>query len=505
MPAMPAVDWTIEETNVPTPDATAETSCAETHISWVLFTEERAFKVYKPLATDVLDHHDAARRRAACQREVALNVRLAPDVYQGVGEIMLDGTAIEPVIVMRRLPSSRRLSALLDTPDAPRLVRSVARTVASFHAGLPALDPDDAERVAGSEALASRWADDVDGLITHGGDAIAETAEEIERLAAAYLAGRGPLLAQRIADGQVRDGHGDLLADDIFCLDDGPRILDCLAFSDELRWGDVLADVGFLVMDLQRLGHPTLARAFLTAYCEFSGEHHPGSLAHFSVAQRALVRAKVAAQRATQTGGPRSEAGTLARLALDHLRRAEICLTLVGGLPGSGKSTLAGQLGDELGWTVLSSDDVRRDLGLRARDAVGARAYEPETVAAVYAEMRRRAERLMGLGHSVILDATWTSAAERDTARALASAAHARLVEVNCRAPLSVCRDRVHRRGTASTSEATSDVVDLLASRADPWPEATPFESARPESAGNPTVSARVTGLWWSSTASTSR
>ena len=32
------------------------------------------------------------------------------------------------------------------------------------------------------------------------------------------------------------DGHGDLLAEDIFCLPDGPRILDCLEFDDRLRW-----------------------------------------------------------------------------------------------------------------------------------------------------------------------------------------------------------------------------------------------------------------------------
>ena len=31
-------------------------------------------------------------------------------------------------------------------------------------------------------------------------------------------------------------GHGDLLADDIYCLDDGPRILDCLESDNRLRW-----------------------------------------------------------------------------------------------------------------------------------------------------------------------------------------------------------------------------------------------------------------------------
>jgi aminoglycoside phosphotransferase family enzyme len=48
------------------------------------------------------------------------------------------------------------------------------------------------------------------------------------------------------------DGHGDLLGDDIFCLDDGPRILDCLDLDDRLRWLDGLDDAAFLAMDLER-------------------------------------------------------------------------------------------------------------------------------------------------------------------------------------------------------------------------------------------------------------
>ena len=184
----------------------------------------------------------------------------------------------------------------------------------------------------------------------------------------------------------VRDGHGDLLAEDIFCLDDGPRILDCLAFDDELRWGDVLGDVAFLVMDLERLGHPDLARSLLADHGEFSGEHHPGSLAHLYVAQRALVRAKVAALRTSQTGsgkGPTTpEVEALLGMAVGHLRRAEVRLALVGGLPGSGKSTLAGRMADELGWVVLSSDAVRRDAGLRYQDLHDPSAYDPATVGA---------------------------------------------------------------------------------------------------------------------------
>src|SRR5213079_1977590 len=113
--------------------------------------------------------------------------------------------------------------------------------------------------------------------------------DEAEELACRFLAGRGPLFDARIRDGRIVDGHGDLLANDIFCLDDGPRILDCLEFDDRLRFGDVLLDIGFLAMDLERLGRLDLARAFLAAYREASAETHPRSLEHHYIAYRALV------------------------------------------------------------------------------------------------------------------------------------------------------------------------------------------------------------------------
>lgn len=84
----------------------------------------------------------------------------------------------------------------------------------------------------------------------------AETAE-VERLSLRYLGARQPLFFARTAAGLVRDGHGDLLADDVFLLPDGPRALDCLEFDDRLRYVDGLDDAAFLAMDLERLGAPT--------------------------------------------------------------------------------------------------------------------------------------------------------------------------------------------------------------------------------------------------------
>ena len=480
---------------------TDDPTLAETHISWVLMSDGRALKIYKPVRTDVLDHRDLDQRRRACEREVELNRRLAPDVYEGVATIVLGDEVLEPVVVMRRMPASRRLAGLLGTAEAPGRVHDVARAVAAFHASLPPLPPKAAAEVASAEGLAARWRDDVAGLAALVDDEWRDRAAAIGERADTYLAGRSALLAARIGSGMVRDGHGDLLAEDIFCLDDGPRILDCLAFRDELRWGDVLGDVAFLVMDLERLDHPGLARSLLADYCEFSGEHHPGSLAHLYVAQRALVRAKVTALRADQTasgaGTTTSDVEVLLGLTSSHLRRAEVRLALVGGLPGSGKSTLAGRMADELGWVVVSSDAVRRDVGLRYRDLHDPSAYDAATVGRVYEAMRTRASQLMAHGMSVILDATWTSATERDRARSLAGDAHARVLEVRCDAPPGLCRARVGSRGPQSDSEATEPVVDLLSGRADPWPEAFGVDTSGGDDSAASGLLDEEPATWW--------
>ena len=161
----------------------------------------------------------------------------------------------------------------------------------------------------------------------------------------------------------MRDGHGDLLADDIFCLDDGPRILDCIEFDDRLRHGDVLADVAFLAMDLERVGAADLGGRFLSWYREFAAETYPESLAQHYVAYRAHVRAKVACLRASQgdtAAGDRAR--QLLRMTEDHLKPGPGRAHHRRRATWYGKSTLAAALADRLGWTVLRSDEVRKDL-----------------------------------------------------------------------------------------------------------------------------------------------
>jgi len=64
----------------------------ETHISWVFLAERHVWKVKKPVSLGFLDFSTLEQRRVACEAEVRLNSRLAPEVYLGVVPVTLDST-----------------------------------------------------------------------------------------------------------------------------------------------------------------------------------------------------------------------------------------------------------------------------------------------------------------------------------------------------------------------------------------------------------------------------
>lgn len=466
---------------------TAPVEVHETHIGVVLLVGDRAVKMKKPVRTAFLDFSTPALRRTACRREVDLNRRLAPDVYLGVSEVGApdhpDGPAADYVVVMRRMPRDRCLGTMV-TSGLPVEggLREVARLMAAFHSRAARGDAISAD--GGQAALRRRWSANITELAPFAGGILGETlVEALGRLSTRFLGGRGPLLRDRQDQDRIVDGHGDLIAADIFLLDDGPRVLDCLEFDDHLRHVDGLDDVAFLAMDLDLLGRPDLAGAFLDHYAEFSGDRAPAALRHHYIAYRAVVRAKVACLRHRQ-GDPAAaaEATRYASLALLHLERGAVRLALVGGLPGTGKSTVGGALADRFGAVLLSSDRVRKELaGVDPEQPAGAPfregLYTDVQTAATYAELLRRAEALLALGESVVLDASWTGAHQRRAAEDVARRTHSDLVPLQCRTdPATAARRIAARRHGAS--DATAAVAAAMAETATAWPGATPVPTS---------------------------
>ncbi|MFB8754595.1 bifunctional aminoglycoside phosphotransferase/ATP-binding protein [Streptomyces nigra] len=462
----------------------------ETHTAVLFFMGDRAFKVKKPVDLGFLDYTTLEARERACAREVAVNRRFAPDVYLGLGEVRSpDRETPEPMVVMRRMPADRRLSRLVRT-GAPLddVLRAVARRLATWHAEAPrGRDMDEQGR---RDALSSRWEASFAQIHAMAGDGpVPDGVPEVERLVRRYLAGREPLFASRIEEGRVVDGHGDLLAEDIFCLDDGPRVLDCLEFDDRLRYVDGLDDAAFLAMDLEHLGATDAAAYFLARYSEYSGDPAPPSLWHHYVAYRAFVRAKVSLIQAEQ-GAPGAESASrrFISMTLRHLRTAAVGLTLVGGMPGSGKSTLSGALADRLEATLLSSDRLRKELaGIPPEQPAGAAygegLYTREWTRRTYDALLDRAATLLGCGESVVLDATWSTEHQREAAQRVAERTSADLVALHCQVPDEVVATRLSSRAPGP-SDAGPEIAAAMAVREPAWPEAVTVDtSGRLESA----------------------
>jgi aminoglycoside phosphotransferase family enzyme/predicted kinase len=461
----------------------------ETHSAVVFLVGDRAYKLKKPVDLGFLDFSSPTKRLRACQRELELNRRLTPDVYLGISDLNdVDGKPREHLLVMRRMPASRRLARLLQTETTPddgvdadlgAGLRDLASVVAEFHARAPRGPEIDA--CGDRDAVAGRWEANFTEARPYVGTVLdADAYTHVCLLARRYLSGREALFDDRLRRGAVIDGHGDLLAEDIFLLADGPRILDCLDFDDKLRFLDRIDDVACLVMDLEHLGSPEAGQLFLDAYLRASGDRPPESLIHHYLAYRAFMRAKVACLPGA-VGHGRWLASGLLDLARRHLDDGQVRLLLVGGSPGTGKSTTSGRLAETLGALLVSSDAVRKQLAGVEPDSpmpatYGSGIYSASWTRRTYDELLAHAARHLELGRSVVLDASWADAELRADAARLAERTSSELSQFRCVVDDAAADRRMLTR--TSTSDADPGIAAEMRTHFADWPEAVSIDTS---------------------------
>jgi aminoglycoside phosphotransferase family enzyme len=284
------------------PERPRAVDAVETHMSWVFLAGRDVYKLKKPVRWDSLDFSTPALRKRDCEEEVRLNRRLARDVYLGTIELTLDleaglalagaGEPVDWLVHMRRLPADRMLDALiLRGPLSEADVRPAALHLARFYA--------DARPLAlAAPEYRSRLARGVsDDLRELGRPEFGLCRSRVHALAAAqlrFLAEKPALFDQRVHEGRIIEGHGDLRPEHI-CLTPEPAIIDCLEFSAELRMLDPADELAFLLLECERLGSARVGRWFLDAYREVSGDEPPEPLLRFHRTYRALRRATIAA------------------------------------------------------------------------------------------------------------------------------------------------------------------------------------------------------------------
>ncbi|MEX2561391.1 MAG: AAA family ATPase, partial [Pirellulales bacterium] len=448
-------------------EGTERVELRETHISWVFLTDAQVYKLKKPVRFEFVDFSTLEARRRACDDEVRLNRRLAPDVYlevlpitdEGQERLALGGAGrpVEWAVKMRRLPADRMLDELI---RARRLTRgdidSLAALLARFYREAEPL-PIAAEEYRGGVERHVRA--NLELLSSPGLDLAGGLVRRVHHAQLRLLLCYPELLDARAGGRRIVDGHGDLRPEHI-CLEAAPVVFDCVEFSADLRRIDVIDELSFLAVECDLLDAPEVGRTLIDRYRAASGDRPPPPLLHFYRAYRACVRAKVAALRARQAGGPERDADL--RQAERYLRladdeRTKFCrplLLVVRGLMGTGKSTLARGLAESLGMELIATDAVRRELLGASPEAsgFGEGHYAAERIDQVYREMFRRAGGLLVRGTSVILDGSFTAARHREQAAALAAAQQAGWLIARCH-----CRDEEARRRIAARQASGGD------------------------------------------------
>jgi aminoglycoside phosphotransferase family enzyme/predicted kinase len=474
------------------PDRPTKVEVVETHISTVFLTDRYAWKLKKPVRYEFVDFSTVEARRKACEEEVRLNRRLARDVYLGVmpitqtpdGRLQLGGLGepLDWLVQMRRLPADRFLDAMIRSRRLREIdISRVAALLADFYRQVPPLlvRPDDYRRRIEQHVRANL----ADLLLPEQG----LSATVIKRIHSAqlqFLRLSSSVLDDRVRDGRIVDGHGDLRPEHI-CLESTPVVFDCIEFNPEFRQLDVVDELSFLAMECDALGAPAVGRRVLDAYCQASGDRPTAQLVSFYRSYRACVRAKVAAIRARQLTGPRREealatAASYLRLA-DRYRQSSgpPLVIVVRGLSGTGKSTLAEAISNSLGLEWLSTDRFRKKLFGPSRGNLvgyGQERYEPAARDRVYREMFDRTDGMLRDGLSVVLDGTFLQSKWQTAACDVAVRDGATLLFVTCHCPAELARQRIAERlaENANASEARPDFPDLQREEQDPLPQGVP-------------------------------
>lgn len=243
-----------------------------THCAAVFLVGDRAWKLKRAIHFVGVDYRTIRGRERACQAEIALNRRTAPDIYLGVtaitreadGTLALDGKGrpCDWLVKMRRFDEDSLFDRLTGAGRlTPALAGSLGEVVAWFHARMPATPGHGsvahvAHVIALDHAMQRRH---LDVLPAAAVDALyAASTASLSRLA--------PQLEARRASGFGRHGHGDLRLANICLWHGAPTLFDCIDFSDAIACTDVLHDLAYLLMDLMQHGRNDLAVLVLEHY-----------------------------------------------------------------------------------------------------------------------------------------------------------------------------------------------------------------------------------------------
>lgn len=482
------------------PHQPPEVTQVQTHASWVFIAPPFVYKIKKPVNLGFLDFSTLELRHADCKHELALNRRLADDIYLGIEPICEHeghlhfggyGAVVEWAVKMRQMDPRYFLLQLMQTEEVgTRQMDRIVEKLQRFYASQPPLPAEEVKMV--NEHLRQYTEDNFKSAAQFVGPSLSKHAlDAIAYYTRAFFKDHAALLESRLHEGWIRDCHGDLHLDHIHLSPDAVRIYDCIEFSTGFRQIDVACDIAFLAMDLDFNGRPDLARYIAERFAVLLDDHGIRVLMDFYKCYRACVRGKVESLHANADTVAESEKQSSLKLARRYFQLAlqyaiagsTPCVFVFMGKVASGKSALAEALGQETGWSVHSSDRLRKTLAgtpLHHRGSADERAalYAPDMTQKTYDLLFEKALVTLREGHSVILDATFSKLEQRNALKKAMAAESCEVRWIEAHASEDVIRERLLERDHESTvvSDARFEDYQRLSAGYEPPQELLPRE-----------------------------
>ncbi len=454
----------------------------ETHISWILLTGEYAYKIKKPVNLGFLDFSSLEQREYFCHHELELNQRLAPQIYLEV--VPIGGTisapklgsepAIEFAVKMKQFSPESQLNELLKhNALTSEHIDELAETIAEFHSHIEISGSDSSFGTTDKvwEPVAENFAQ-IRPLINNKNQQ--KQLDQLDTWSKQAFSGLQAAIEQRKQQGYIRNCHGDLHLANIAVIEGKAVPFDCIEFNETFRWIDVISEVAFTYMDLTDQGRSDLAARLLDRYLQHTGDYQGLKLFPFYIVYRAMVRAKVAAIRASQSGVSENEKRAALKsfqnyidLALRFTQKQAATLYIAHGVSGSGKTTLTQPLLEKYGLIRLRSDIERKRLfGLSANakteGATNQSLYSSNTSEQTYQHLCNTARQLLEDGFSVVIDATFLKQEQRQIFFNLAKQVACPFIILHFYAEEALLKRWIIERAEAGkdASEATVEVLE---------------------------------------------
>ncbi|PLX69840.1 MAG: gluconate kinase [Denitrovibrio sp.] len=456
----------------------------ETHISYVFIKDEYVYKVKKSVDFGFLDYTSKKKRKAMCIVEKDLNERFSKDVYIDVlkvasmeksfGLVPFDSSllTLDYCLKMKKIPDDAFLSNKLkagevDTKDAFDIGVKIANLFKSVKT-----DPFAVDMHGGAEVIRQNLIENFQQMRPFVGDCVnEEVLNFLEVQTNKFLDDNAELLAKRVKDGFVVDGHGDLRLEHIYIEGDSFGLIDCIEFNRRFRFNDVISEIAFLCMDADQQGETAFADGLLGGFLSIYDDDYSKKLINFYRTYRACVRAKVSCfvlAEKTEEWSQYADKTARAKQYLDmaviySLGMSDTKAMIFYGLMASGKSKNARLFSEKYPVEHVNTDVVRKLMnGIDPDTSVevdfGADLYSKENSIKLYEYLGELAENNRTLGRMTLIDGSFS---KNEYIESLNKNYSGEYIKIHFSAPDDVIIKRLEERADKVTaSDGRAEIYD---------------------------------------------